>query len=61
VQGPIDGWVFDSVFFEVDIKTNNNLFRWSVFEDGIPFIDSQALLTSQFELELKTAPAIGST
>ena len=46
VNGPEDGWVYDSLFFEVDIKTNKTLFRWSALEAGIPFNLSKAPLGS---------------
>lgn len=28
VVGPPDGWIFDSVFFEIDVVTQEVLFRW---------------------------------
>ncbi|KAI0592838.1 Arylsulfotransferase-domain-containing protein [Biscogniauxia sp. FL1348] len=36
--GPKDGWVTDSLFYEMDIKTNEILFRWSALahKDQIP-------------------------
>ncbi|PQE21492.1 Arylsulfotransferase ASST protein [Rutstroemia sp. NJR-2017a BBW] len=36
INGPTEGWVYDSQFYEVDIKTNEILFRWSSVESGIP-------------------------
>jgi hypothetical protein len=42
VTGSADGWVYDSLFFEVDIKTNKTLFHWSALEAGIPFSLSKA-------------------
>lgn len=30
--GPTDGWVQDALFYEIDIKTNEVLFRWSTVE-----------------------------
>ena len=30
--GPTNGWVFDSLFFELDPKTGNILFSWSALE-----------------------------
>lgn len=35
VGGPVDGWVFDDWFYEIDIKTNETLFRWSALEAGV--------------------------
>lgn len=32
VGGPEDGWIADSLFYEIDIKTNEILFRWSAIE-----------------------------
>jgi hypothetical protein len=29
VGGPVDGWIYDSLFFEIDIKTQHILFSWS--------------------------------
>ncbi|KAI1088695.1 ASST-domain-containing protein [Rostrohypoxylon terebratum] len=41
VGGPADGWVADSVFYELDIKTNEILFKWSALEhvDQVPISD----------------------
>ncbi|GAT21306.1 arylsulfotransferase [Aspergillus luchuensis] len=32
IGGPKDGWVQDGLFYEIDIKTNKVLFRWSTVE-----------------------------
>lgn len=32
IDGPSNGWVFDCLFFELDPKTGNILFRWSALE-----------------------------
>jgi hypothetical protein len=32
VGGPKDGWVFDSLFFEIEPESGNILFRWSALE-----------------------------
>ncbi len=32
VGGPKHGWIFDNQFYEIDIKTNKTLFRWSSLE-----------------------------
>lgn len=39
--GPEDGWVQDGLFYEIDIKTNEVLFRWSTVEhvSELPFSD----------------------
>lgn len=36
--GPSDAWVFDSMFYEIDVKTQEILFSWSVWDhlDQIP-------------------------
>ncbi|KAG8158453.1 hypothetical protein KVR01_011575 [Diaporthe batatas] len=34
--GPADGWVLDSLFYEIDIKTQEILFSWSSLSAGIP-------------------------
>ncbi|KAJ5629501.1 hypothetical protein N7528_003158 [Penicillium herquei] len=38
VGGPKDGWIQDGVIYEIDLKTNEILFRWSAFEhiDELP-------------------------
>ena len=41
VKATKDDWVFDSLFFDVDIKTNKTLFSWSAPEAGIPVTDSK--------------------
>ncbi|OTB00822.1 hypothetical protein M426DRAFT_266826 [Hypoxylon sp. CI-4A] len=39
--GPEDGWVADSLFYELDVKTNEVLFKWSGLDhvDQIPISD----------------------
>ncbi|KAF3480131.1 uncharacterized protein GIQ15_05478 [Arthroderma uncinatum] len=46
VGGPEDGWVLDSLIYDIDIATNKVLFRWSAVEhiDEIPFKLSQSPL-----------------
>ncbi|KAI0130914.1 ASST-domain-containing protein [Daldinia grandis] len=43
VGGPQDGWVADSLFYELDIKTNKILFKWSALDhaDQIPISNVQ--------------------
>ncbi|KAI1799051.1 ASST-domain-containing protein [Daldinia bambusicola] len=43
VGGPQDAWVADSLFYELDIKTNEILFKWSALDhvDQIPISDVQ--------------------
>ncbi|KAJ6143151.1 hypothetical protein N7471_002604 [Penicillium samsonianum] len=38
VGGPKNGWIADSLFYEIDVNTNEILFRWSALEhvDQIP-------------------------
>lgn len=38
VGGPKDGWIQDGIVYEIDIKTNQVLFRWSAYEhiDEVP-------------------------
>lgn len=43
VGGPSDGYIFDSLFFEIDIKTRKILFSWSAIK-SVPVSDSQAAL-----------------
>ena len=42
VGGPANGWVVDGLVYEIDIATNEVLFRWSSLEhlDQLPFTDS---------------------
>lgn len=41
IGGPMDGWVTDSLFYEIDIETNDILFTWSALAhtDEIPLSD----------------------
>lgn len=32
VGGPKNGWIADSLFYEIDVKTNEILFRWSALD-----------------------------
>lgn len=43
VGGPEDGWVADCLFYELDVKTSEVLFRWSALAhvDEIPISDVQ--------------------
>lgn len=43
IGGPKDGWVMDGLFYEIDIKTNKVLFRWSTIEhlSEIPLSNSE--------------------
>ncbi|KAL8870769.1 MAG: hypothetical protein Q9174_003259 [Haloplaca sp. 1 TL-2023] len=45
VGGPTDGWVLDSLIYEIDLNTNETLFRWSSIEhvDEIPLNASHQL------------------
>ena len=42
VGGPPDGWVFDALFYEIDLVTNQILFRWRALDhmDQIPLNSS---------------------
>ena len=44
INGPKNGWIYDGIFYELDIKTNKTLFRWSAYEAGIPLAASRAPL-----------------
>ena len=44
INGPKNGWIYDGLFYEVDIKTNKTLFRWSAYEAGIPPASSKGVL-----------------
>lgn len=45
VNGTADGWVFDCLFFEIDPKTGEVLFRWSALEH-VPVTSSHEPLTT---------------
>ncbi|KAJ9483459.1 hypothetical protein VN97_g9941 [Penicillium thymicola] len=46
IGGPKDGWIQDTLVYEIDIKTNEILFRWSAYEhiDQVPLRDVRAPL-----------------
>ncbi|GLI72751.1 hypothetical protein PoHVEF18_000933 [Penicillium ochrochloron] len=46
VGGPRDGWIQDGLIYEIDIKTNEIVFRWSAHEhlDEVPLSDVYAPL-----------------
>ncbi|KAK2759913.1 hypothetical protein FQN54_002648 [Arachnomyces sp. PD_36] len=46
VGGPKDGWVQDGLVYEIDVETNDVLFRWSTLEhiQDIPLSDVEAPL-----------------
>ena len=46
VGGPQDGWIQDGLIYEIDIKTNEILFRWSAHKhiDQVPLSDVRAPL-----------------
>jgi Arylsulfotransferase (ASST) len=46
VGGPKDGWVYDGLVYEIDIKSQDVLFRWSALESGIPLTNSKLELGS---------------
>lgn len=47
VGGPRDGWLRDSLFYELDIKTNEILYRWKA-SDAVPFTESVAPLKGTY-------------
>lgn len=46
IGGPVNGWILDSMFFEVNISTNEVLFSWSATQAGVP-INSTKFLTDE--------------
>ena len=48
VGGPVDGWVYDSLFFEIDPKNGSILFRWSSLEH-VPVAQTKLPLQSSGE------------
>lgn len=46
IGGPKDGWIQDGLVYEIDIKTNKILFRWSAHEhiNQVPLSDVRAPL-----------------
>lgn len=51
VGGAEDGWVMDALFYEIDIETNEVLFRWSAIEhlDGLPLSDAEVPIEEEEE------------
>jgi hypothetical protein len=45
VGGPKDGWVFESLFLELDIKTQDVIFQWSPLAAGVPINSTKFPLT----------------
>ena len=43
IGGPTDGWIYDSFFFEIDIQTEEVLFRWKAL-DHISLASSRVLV-----------------
>ncbi|KAJ3210202.1 hypothetical protein HDU82_008595 [Entophlyctis luteolus] len=52
IGGSEDGWVFDSLFFEIDVKTNKILFTWSALSSGIPISSTKIALGSSGTTQL---------
>lgn len=44
VDGPSDGWVWDSLFYKINIFTGEILFLWSALGSGIAFNESREAL-----------------
>ncbi|KAE8391985.1 ASST-domain-containing protein [Aspergillus alliaceus] len=51
IRGPKDGWVQDGLFYEIDIKTNETLFRWITVEylPETPLLGKGTSKTSPYE------------
>jgi len=59
VGGPKNGWLSDSQFYEIDIKTNRTLFKWSSLDhvDRMPINQSHFLIDgAPFEGQNATHP-----
>lgn len=59
VGGPKNGWLSDSQFYEIDIKTNRTLFKWSSLDhvDRIPINQSHFFINgAPFEGQNATHP-----
>lgn len=56
IDGPKDGWVQDGLFYEIDIKTNEVLFRWSTVEHLSEVPLSDIVLPLEDSGQNKTAP-----
>jgi hypothetical protein len=61
VGGPSNGWVVDSLVYEIDIETNNILFRWRALDHlaEIPFTASVYPLGSEGFNGMKQSSAWG--
>jgi hypothetical protein len=67
INGPADGWIYDCLVFEIDIKTQKILFSWSAIKSGIPITDSKQPLgtsgtqTSPFDFfHINSIQSVGS-
>jgi hypothetical protein len=58
VGGPKDGWIQDGLIYEIDLVTNEILFRWSAYEniDQVPLSDVRAPLEAPESGQNKTSP-----
>ncbi|KAJ5098299.1 hypothetical protein N7532_005300 [Penicillium argentinense] len=58
VGGPKDGWIQDGLIYEIDLVTNEILFRWSAHEhiDQVPLSDVRAPLEAPESGQNKTSP-----
>ena len=45
-SGPRDGWLYDSMFFEIDVKTSEVLFKWRAL-DHVPIRASKRMLSGR--------------
>ena len=46
IGGPKEGWVYDTMFMDIDIKTNQTVFQWSPLAAGIPINSTMQPLSS---------------
>jgi Arylsulfotransferase (ASST) len=44
VNGSADGWIYNSLFFEIDIESKEILFQWSALETRIPISNTKQSL-----------------
>lgn len=49
IGGPRDGWIQDSLVYEIDVKTNEVLFRWSTYEHRAELSLSYSMVPLQEE------------
>ncbi|TVY62297.1 hypothetical protein LSUE1_G008978, partial [Lachnellula suecica] len=61
IGGSIDGWIYDCLFYEIDIKTQDILFQWSAYKAGIPITATRQPLSDQANVTVGNVTALPGT